>query len=101
DPRFRLYAVLIGLFGLAAVAVGAFGAHGLADPEAKRLVDIGAHYHLTHVLAAAAALAFWNWGAARARFAAPFFFGGVWLFSGSLYALALGAPRWVGVLTPV
>jgi uncharacterized membrane protein YgdD (TMEM256/DUF423 family) len=99
--RFRLYSVLSALFGLAAVAIGAFGAHGLSDPEARRLVDIGAHYHFLHVLAALAALAFWNWGATRARFAAPFFFGGIWLFSGSLYALALGAPRWVGLVTPI
>ena len=26
---------------------------------------------------------------------------GVLLFSGSLYALALGAPRWLGMLTPI
>ena len=26
---------------------------------------------------------------------------GVMLFSGSLYALALGAPRWLGTVTPI
>jgi uncharacterized membrane protein YgdD (TMEM256/DUF423 family) len=29
------------------------------------------------------------------------FAGGVLLFSGSLYAMALGAPRWLGAVTPV
>jgi uncharacterized membrane protein YgdD (TMEM256/DUF423 family) len=39
-------------------------------------------------------------GARRARFAPAFFLSGVVLFSGSLYALALGAPRIVGAITP-
>ncbi|HVY02810.1 MAG TPA: DUF423 domain-containing protein [Caulobacterales bacterium] len=99
--NFRLYAVLAALFGLAAVAIGAFGAHGLSDERARHLIDVGAHYHVTHTLAAIGALAFWRWGATRARFAAAFFFGGIWLFSGSLYALALGAPAIVGAITPI
>ncbi|HEY0435744.1 MAG TPA: DUF423 domain-containing protein, partial [Phenylobacterium sp.] len=40
-------------------------------------------------------------GAPRARFAPAFFLAGVLLFSGSLYAMALGAPRWLGAVTPV
>ena len=36
----------------------------------------------------------------RARLAPAWFLGGSLLFSGSLYALALGAPRLVGVVTP-
>ena len=101
SPRFRLYAILIGIFGLAGIAIGAFGAHGLDDPDAKRLIDIGAQYHMIHVLAALGALMFWSWGAEAAKLAAPFFFGGIWLFSGSLYALALHAPHWVGLATPI
>lgn len=101
NDRFRLYAVLASLFGLAAVAIGAFGAHGVKDPAIKNLIDVGAHYHFVHTLAAFAGLMFWRWGASRARFAVPFFFGGIWLFSGSLYAHALGAPREVGMLTPI
>ncbi|MEO5831648.1 MAG: DUF423 domain-containing protein, partial [Rhodanobacter sp.] len=34
------------------------------------------------------------------RFAVAAFVIGIVLFSGSLYALALGAPRWCGVITP-
>ncbi len=37
----------------------------------------------------------------RARFAPALFLAGTLLFSGSLYALAFGAPRIVGVITPV
>jgi uncharacterized membrane protein YgdD (TMEM256/DUF423 family) len=98
---FRFHAVLAALFGLAGVAIGAFGAHGLSGERAKHLVDVGAHYHITHTLAAIGALAFWRWGAPRARFAALFFFAGLCLFSGSLYALALGAPAIIGVITPI
>ena len=72
SDRFRLYAVLASLFGLAAVAIGAFGAHGVKDPAIKNLIDVGAHYHFVHTLAAFAGLMFWRWGASRARFAVPF-----------------------------
>ena len=99
--RFRLYALLASVSGLLAVAIGAFGAHGIGDPVAKRLIETGAQYHFMHTVAAIASLAFWSWGATRARFATPFFFGGIWLFSGSLYALALGAPPAIGVITPI
>ncbi|MES1154759.1 MAG: DUF423 domain-containing protein, partial [Rhodanobacter sp.] len=34
------------------------------------------------------------------RIAMAAFVVGIVLFSGSLYALALGAPRWVGIITP-
>ncbi|HEY8682477.1 MAG TPA: DUF423 domain-containing protein, partial [Rhodanobacter sp.] len=34
------------------------------------------------------------------RFATLAFALGIVLFSGSLYALALGAPRWTGIITP-
>jgi uncharacterized membrane protein YgdD (TMEM256/DUF423 family) len=55
-----------------------------------------------HTIAVLAALTVWRcWASPRARLAPPFFFGGMLLFSGSLYALALGAPRWAGAVTPI
>lgn len=87
--------------GFAAVAIGAFGAHAISDPGAKELIETGFRYHALHTMAAFASLSFRNWGAARARFAPPFFFAGIVLFAGSLYALALGAPRFVGMITPI
>ena len=62
---------------------------------------IGAQYHIVHTMAAIATISFCNWGADRARLASPFFLVGVLLFSGSLYAMALGAPRWLGAITPI
>jgi uncharacterized membrane protein YgdD (TMEM256/DUF423 family) len=86
--------------GFVAVAVGAFAAHGIEDPAAKELLKTGAMYGFMHTMATFACATFMQVGARRARFAPAFFLSGVVLFSGSLYALAFGAPRWVGIVTP-
>jgi uncharacterized membrane protein YgdD (TMEM256/DUF423 family) len=57
-------------------------------------------YGFMHTMATFACATFMQVGARRARFAPAFFLSGVLLFSGSLYALAFGAPRWVGIVTP-
>jgi uncharacterized membrane protein YgdD (TMEM256/DUF423 family) len=54
-----------------------------------------------HTMATFACATFMQVGSRRARFAPAFFLSGVVLFSGSLYALAAGAPRWVGAVTPL
>jgi uncharacterized membrane protein YgdD (TMEM256/DUF423 family) len=87
--------------GFASVAFGAFAAHGVADPRAQELLRTGSLYGFIHCLAAFAALAVQQMGARRARFAPAFFLAGVVLFCGSLFAMALGAPRWLGAVTPI
>ena len=99
--HFGAYAVIGALSGCVSVIVGAFATHGIHDPRLKDLLDIGARYQFMHSMASIASLTFWNWGAMRARFAPPAFFVGMVLFCGSLYALACGAPRWVGAITPL
>lgn len=89
------------LSGFAAVAIGAFGAHAIQDPHAQDLIETGFRYHALHTMACFASLSFRNWGAPVARFAPPFFVAGIVLFAGSLYALALGAPRFVAYATPI
>jgi uncharacterized membrane protein YgdD (TMEM256/DUF423 family) len=92
-----------------AVALGAFGAHGLRDritPQLLETYQTGAHYHLIH----AVALLFVGLllerlsGDARAvrlvRLAGTLFAVGILLFSGSLYALAVTAIRPLGAITP-
>lgn len=91
---------LASLSGFIAIAVGAFAAHGVHDPAAKDLLKTGAQYGFMHSMATFACATFMQVGAKRARFAPGMFLPGVVLFSGSLYALALGAPRWVGAITP-
>lgn len=99
-----------GILGFLAVALGAFGAHGLqkivlgAEGAAQRLEwwRTGAQYHLAHALALAVAAWLAGRGAGGAAPAAGVCFtAGVLLFSGSLYAMALGAPRWLGAVTPL
>jgi uncharacterized membrane protein YgdD (TMEM256/DUF423 family) len=97
----RNWMTLAALGGFVAVAVGAFAAHGMADdPRAQELLRTGAMYGFMHTMATFASATFMQVGARRARFAPAFFLIGVVLFSGSLYALAFGAPRWVGAITP-
>lgn len=96
----RNWMTLAALSGFLAVGVGAFAAHGAKDPRAAELLRTGSTYGFMHTMATFASATFMQVGARRARFAPAFFLLGVLLFSGSLYALAAGAPRWVGMITP-
>ncbi len=97
----RTWMTLGAISGFMAVAIGAFAAHGIADPQAKDWLKTGASYQFMHTMATLACATFMNVGARQARFAPAFFLTGIVLFSGSLYAMALGAPRWLGAVTPV
>jgi uncharacterized membrane protein YgdD (TMEM256/DUF423 family) len=94
-------AVLVGIAGASAVLLGAFGAHalrGVLDARGTGLWHTAVDYHAWHALALAVAVGL---GCGRSgRLAIIAFAVGIVLFSGSLYALALGAPRWVGIITP-
>ncbi len=92
---------LAAVGGFIGVAMGAFAAHAVSDPETKELLKTGAMYGFMHTMATLACATFMQVGARRARFAPAFFLSGVLLFSGSLYALAFGAPRIVGIVTPI
>jgi uncharacterized membrane protein YgdD (TMEM256/DUF423 family) len=76
-----------------AIAAGAFGAHG-AGEQAKEWLRTGASYQLPHAIAAIA-LARLD---ARVSWV---LLGGAAIFAFSLYAMALGAPRWFGAITPL
>lgn len=97
----RNWMTLAAIAGFFSVAAGAFGAHGVSDPRAQELLKTAALYGFVHALATLACAAFMQAGAQRARFAPGFFLSGVLLFSGSLIALAFGAPRLAGVVTPI
>jgi uncharacterized membrane protein YgdD (TMEM256/DUF423 family) len=97
----RNWLTLAAVGGFICVAAGAFAAHGMeSDPRAQELLRTGALYGFMHCLASFAAAGVMQLGGRRARFAPVFFLAGVLLFSGSLFALAFGAPRWVGIVTP-
>lgn len=93
--------LLAGIAGASAVLLGAFGAHalcGLLDPAHRELWHTAVEYHAWHALALVLAVGLGTGRARRCAVAA--FTSGIVLFSGSLYALALGAPRWAGIVTP-
>lgn len=92
---------LVGLAGASAVLLGAFGAHALRsvlDAAHHELWHTAVEYHLWHALALAIAVACGQGKASRVAVLALAL--GIVLFSGSLYGLALGAPRWLGIVTP-
>jgi uncharacterized membrane protein YgdD (TMEM256/DUF423 family) len=91
---------LAALSGFASVAVGAFAAHGVGDPAAKDLLRTGAQYEAVHALAVLVWVALSARTAGRGFWTPTLFLIGTVLFSGSLYALALGAPRILGLVTP-
>lgn len=98
--------ILAGLAGLTAVALGAFGAHGLRatlSPEAMAVYQTGVLYHLIHAVAlfGAALLARDATASALAGWAGYAFFLGIVVFSGSLYVLALTGQKWLGAITPL
>jgi uncharacterized membrane protein YgdD (TMEM256/DUF423 family) len=95
-----LWIRLAAASGLLSVAAGAFAAHAVAGTVAKELLRTGAQYEAIHALATLAAVSLAG-DRARAGLAPLLFLGGTALFSGSLYALALGAPRWIGAITPL
>ena len=91
--------VTAGLLGATAVALGAFGAHGLKDrlaliPEASGWWQTATLYLLTHALAVGAI-------ASPSAWPARLWSAGALIFAATLYAMALGAPRWLGAITPL
>jgi uncharacterized membrane protein YgdD (TMEM256/DUF423 family) len=97
-------AVLAGI----AVANGAFGAHGLRDvidPQAMQLWKSAVDYQMHHALGLIAlglsAVVIPEERHPAIRRSAAALLTGLALFCGSLYCLALGAPRMVGMMTPI
>jgi uncharacterized membrane protein YgdD (TMEM256/DUF423 family) len=91
---------LAALSGFLAVAFGAFAAHGAEDARAEELLHTGSLYQMTHALAVFGWLAIRKAGAKTGVTTPALFLVGTVLFSGSLYALAFGAPRILGMVTP-
>jgi len=98
-----------GILGATGVAAGAFGAHALRGTleaaDMRSTWETAVRFQLVH---AAALLGFAGWlrasaapGGRRAAWAVRLWAAGAALFCGSLYALALGGPRWLGPVTPL
>jgi len=101
----RLLLAIAALLGGLAVAAGAFGAHALGQRVgAEQLAwwETGVRYQLAHALAMLLAVLLARAGAGGAALvAAALLAAGTVIFSGTLYAMTLGAPRVLGAVTPI
>ncbi len=92
--------------GALAVCLGAFAAHGLKARLSAELLSAfrtGVDYHFYHTFAifVVALLLKYIGHSALLNAAGWLFVLGILLFSGSLYAMALGGPKWLGPITPL
>ena len=96
----RMAGVSGALLAGVAVALGAFGAHGLQEVlDAGRLgtFETAVRYQMFHALGLLAVAAL----GPRACRSAPLLLAGTVVFCGSLYLLVAGAPGWFGAVAPV
>ncbi|SHE78380.1 Uncharacterized membrane protein YgdD, TMEM256/DUF423 family [Seinonella peptonophila] len=100
--------IILGSINMAfAIALGAFGAHGLEGRVSERMIanwQTGAHYHLIHALAiVVVGLLFLKAGIHTSwlSLAGWTFFAGILFFSGSLYLMALTGVTKLGMITPI
>lgn len=98
-----------GISGAVGVGLGAFGAHGLREVLLTRGTanawETAVRYHLLHAVGLFC-IALWLRQKQMVEGRLPSWVAGSWiagtlLFSGSLYGLALGGPRWLGPVTPL
>jgi uncharacterized membrane protein YgdD (TMEM256/DUF423 family) len=102
QPATRYAPWAVALAGAGGVLLGAFGAHALRGHLGEAALGwwhTAVEYQLWHALALA--LATYAGRDRAGRVAVHAFSSGIVLFSGSLYAMALGAPHWLGAVTPL
>ncbi|MCP5159406.1 MAG: DUF423 domain-containing protein [Gammaproteobacteria bacterium] len=102
----KTFLFLGSLSMLLAVAMGAFGAHALKKtlaPDLMAVYETAVHYHIYHALGLlVVGLLLWRLPeSATLRGSGLLMTGGLLLFSGSLYGLALSGVRWLGAITPI
>lgn len=97
----------IGSIAMAlAVALGAFGAHGLKSTISEEMMNIfetGVKYHFYHALGILliGVMARWLPNSSLLPWSGWLMIGGILIFSGSLYLLSVSGIRWLGAITPV
>jgi uncharacterized membrane protein YgdD (TMEM256/DUF423 family) len=113
-PRFKLWLLIGAVSGLLAVALGAFGAHGLEmrfEKQGYQGADLlekvapwetAAHYQLVHAVAllGVGLLAARRCGLAISLAGTAFTLGTL-LFSGCLYGWTIGGPKFLVGFVPV
>jgi uncharacterized membrane protein YgdD (TMEM256/DUF423 family) len=102
----KLFMLLGSLNMFIAVALGAFGAHGLKSRLSEEMMSIyqtGNHYHMIHSLGLLLMALFYDRfnGIGLVNWAGWAIFIGIIIFSGSLYLLSTSGLRWLGAITPI
>jgi len=97
--------LLTAISAFTAVAMGAFGAHGLKSKIPADLMVVyqtAVDYHMWHALGLGllAGFALHTPDSALLRWAGWFMLAGIVLFSGSLYVLAISGIKGLGAITP-
>ncbi len=101
-----LFIALASLSGFLAVALGAFGAHGLKNRLSADLLAVwhtAVQYQFWHTLAlfGVGILMAQGFNTRALTISGWLFLAGIVLFSGSLYVLSLSGIRWLGAITPI
>jgi len=107
DRTFALRCIVAGaLLMFFGVVLGAFGAHALQQLLAPRQLSsyqTGVLYQQLHSLALllVGVIALVTPASPWLARAAVLFGAGMFFFSGSIYLMTLGAPRWLGMVAPI
>jgi len=100
-------AVLSGCISMAlAVAIGAFGAHGLKEKLASlntsETFETAVKYHFYHALGLfVVAWASSQWTQINFQPITWMLIAGIGIFSGTLYVLSITGIKWLGAITPI
>lgn len=97
----RIWIIISAVSGFTAVALGAFGAHGLKEQLPENLLEVyktGVFYHLVHSVVLLILSLLHNF---RFRFSRIFILLGIILFSFSLYIYSVTATTTFAMITPV
>ncbi|MFJ5964217.1 MULTISPECIES: DUF423 domain-containing protein [unclassified Bacillus (in: firmicutes)] len=102
----KLFFILGAMNAMLAVALGAFGAHGLEGKIPEKYIEIwnkGVQYQMFHSIGLfiVAFLADKLTGVSLVPTAGWVMFAGILFFSGSLYVLALTQVKILGAITPI
>nr|WP_074692111.1 DUF423 domain-containing protein [Alicyclobacillus hesperidum] len=100
------FAIAGAVFAFLSVAIGAFGAHVMADRMSADMLNVyhtGDQYQMYHALAllAVGILLHLGIGGRAMHWAGWLFSVGIVLFSGSLYVLSISGVKALGAITPI
>ncbi len=88
------------IFSALGVIFGAFGTHGLRgkiEPELLQIFETGTHYLMLHAFA----ILFYGFLKSKVRWPAWCFIIGIFIFTGSLYAITFTEIKKFGMITPI